>query len=128
MAQQIRAMAATGLGYLAAADGDLAAARGWHAKALETARSSSDAPVIAQALTGLADLALREDDPDRAAELLGASVAVRGTTDRSVTDEKRVTQDVRAMLGDARYADAYQRGQRVTMGTLATLVELTPGA
>jgi predicted ATPase/DNA-binding SARP family transcriptional activator len=128
MAQTVRAQAATGLGYLAAADGDLAAARGWHDKALETARSSSDAPVIAQALTGLADLALREDAPDFAAELLGASLAVRGTTDRSGLDEKRVTYDVRAMLGDARYADAYQRGQRVTMDTLATLVELTPGA
>jgi predicted ATPase/DNA-binding SARP family transcriptional activator/tetratricopeptide (TPR) repeat protein len=128
MAQLIRAQAATGLGYLAAADGDLEAARGWHARALDAARSSSDAPVIAQALTGLADLALREDAPDRAAELLGASLAVRGTTDRSVLDEKRVAHDVRAMLGDARYADAYQRGQRVTIDTLAALIELTPGA
>jgi predicted ATPase/DNA-binding SARP family transcriptional activator len=128
LAQLIRAQAATGLGYLAAADGDLEAARGWHAQALETARSSSDAPAIAQALTGLADLALREDAPDRAAELLGASLAVRGTTDRSVIDERRVAHDVRAMLGDARYADAYQRGQRVTIDTLATLIELTPGA
>jgi tetratricopeptide (TPR) repeat protein len=128
MAQQIRAQAATGLGYLAAADGDLEAARGWHAKALDAARSSSDAPVIAQALTGLADLALREDDPDRAAELLGASVAVRGTTDRSVIDEERVAADVRAVLGEERYGGAYQRGQRVTLDTLTTLVELTPGA
>jgi hypothetical protein len=128
MAQLIRAQAATGLGYLAAADGDLEAARGWHSRALDAARSSSDAPVIAQALTGLADLSLREDAPDRAAELLGASLAVRGTTDRSVLDEKRVAHAVRAMLGDARYADAYQRGQRVTIDTLATLIELTPGA
>jgi hypothetical protein len=78
--------------------------------------------VIAQALTGIADLALREDDPERAAELLGASVAVRGTTDRSVQDEERVTAGARAALGEARYADAYQR---VTMDTLAAL---TPGA
>ena len=81
--------------------------------------------MIAQALTGIADLALREDDPERAAELLGASVAVRGTTDRSVQDEERVTAGARAALGEARYADAYQRGQRVTMDTLAAL---TPGA
>ena len=84
--------------------------------------------MIAQALTGLADLALREDDPDRAAELLGASVAVRGTTDRSVIDEERVAADVRAVLGEERYGGAYQRGQRVTLDTLTTLVELTPGA
>ena len=110
------------LGYLSAADGDLETARRWHAQALDTARSSSDAPVIAQALTAIADLALREDDPERAAELLGASVAVRGTTDRSVQDEERVTAGARAALGEARYADAYQR---VTMDTLAAL---TPGA
>jgi tetratricopeptide (TPR) repeat protein len=128
MAQLIRAQAATALGYLAAADGDLEAARRWHARALHAARSSSNAPVIAQALTGLADLALREDAPDRAAELLGASLAVRGTTDRSVIDEKRVAREVRAMLGDAPYTDAHHRGQRVTIDTLATVVELTPGA
>ena len=32
------------LGYLSAADGDLETARRWHAQALDTARSSSDAP------------------------------------------------------------------------------------
>jgi tetratricopeptide (TPR) repeat protein len=128
MALQIRAQAATGLGYLAAADGDLEAARGWHVKALDVARSSSDAPVIAQALTGLADLALREDAPDRAAELLGASLAVRGTTDRSVLEEERVAADARAVLGEERYDRAYQRGQHVTLDTLATMVALTPGA
>ena len=60
VAEQIRAVAATGLGYLAGADGDLDAARDWHAQALAAARSSADAPVIAEALTGLADLALRK--------------------------------------------------------------------
>src|ERR1035437_2017047 len=44
IAQQLRALAATGLGYLSAADGDLETARRWHAQALDTARSSSDAP------------------------------------------------------------------------------------
>jgi hypothetical protein len=84
--------------------------------------------VIAEALTGLADLALREHDPERAAELLGASVAIRGTTDRSVHDEKRVADQARSVLGEARYGQAYQRGQRVTVDTLAALVDLTPGA
>ena len=78
--------------------------------------------MIAEALTGLADLALREDDPERAAELLGASVAIRGTTDRSVQDEKRVADEARSVLGEARYGEAYQRGQRVTLDTLAALV------
>jgi len=128
VAQQVRAVAATGLGYLAGAEGDLDAARDWHAQALADARSAADAPVIAEALTGLADLALRENDQERAAELLGASVAIRGTTDRSVHDEKRVADQARSVLGGTRYGQAYQRGQRVTMDTLAALVNLTPGA
>jgi predicted ATPase/DNA-binding SARP family transcriptional activator len=128
VAQQVRAVAATGLGYLAGAEGDLDAARDWHTQALATARLTTDAPVIAEALTGLADLALREHDPERAAELLGASVAIRGTTDRSVHDEKRVADQARSVLGEARYGQAYQRGQRVTVDTLAALVDLTPGA
>jgi predicted ATPase/DNA-binding SARP family transcriptional activator len=128
VAQQIGAVAATGLGYLAGAEGDLAAARDWHAHALTTARLSSDAPVIAGALGGLADLALREGDPERAAELLGASFAIRGTTDRSVIDDERVAGAARSVLGDARYGQAYERGQRVTLDTLAALVPITPGA
>jgi tetratricopeptide (TPR) repeat protein len=98
MTQQLGAVAATGLGYLAAAEGDLEAARDWHARAMENARASADAPVIAEALGGLADLALRESDPERAAELLGAGVAIRGTPDRSVMDEKRIAEQARSAL------------------------------
>jgi predicted ATPase/DNA-binding SARP family transcriptional activator len=128
VAQQLRAVAATGLGYLAGAGGDLDAARDWHTQALAAARFTTDAPVIAGALAGLADLAQREGDPERAAELLGASFAIRGTTDRSVPDEERVAGEARSVLGDARYGRAYQRGQRVTLGTLAELAPVTPGA
>ena len=126
VAKQVRAVAATGLGYLAGAGGDLDAARDWHARALAAARSSADAPVIAEALTGLADLALREADPERAAELIGASVAIRGTEDRSVIDEKRVADEARSVLGEAGDGAAYRRGQCATLDTLAALV--TPGA
>jgi predicted ATPase/DNA-binding SARP family transcriptional activator len=124
--QQLGAVAAIGLGYLAAAEGDLVEAAHWHARAMENARASADAPVIAEALAGLADLALREGDPERAAELIGAGVAIRGTPDRSVIDEKRVADAARSVLGAAGYGAAYQRGQRVTLDTLAAL--LTPAA
>jgi predicted ATPase/DNA-binding SARP family transcriptional activator len=127
-ARQLGAVTATALGYLAGAEGDLDAARRWHAEALEAARASADAPVIAHTLTGLADLALREDNPQHAATLLGASSAIRGTTDRSVKDEERITGQARSALGDARYGEAYQRGQRVTVDTLAALTEVIPGA
>ena len=119
ISQQIRATAATGLGYLAAEDGDLDAARGWHVQALETAMGASDAPVIANALIGFADLALREEDPEGAAELIGATSGIRGAPDRSALDEDRVTVQARAVLGDVSFATAHQRGQRVTLDTLA---------
>jgi predicted ATPase/DNA-binding SARP family transcriptional activator len=130
MTQQLGAVAATGLGYLAAAEGDLEAAIDWHARALENARASADAPVIAEALGGLADLALREGDSERAAALLGAAVAIRGTPDRSIVDEKRVADQARSLLGVAGYGAAYQDGQRVTLDTLAAFVapDVTPGA
>jgi predicted ATPase/DNA-binding SARP family transcriptional activator len=127
VAQQLRAVAATGLGYLAGAEGDLDAARDWHHHALAAARFTADAPVIAGTLAGLADLALREGDAERAAELLGASYAIRGSTDRSVPDEERVADAARSVLGEARYGEAYQRGQHVTLDTLAALVPVTPG-
>jgi len=119
---QLRALSATSLGYLDAARGDLEAARGWHVQALEAAMSSADAPVIGQALTGLADLALREDDPGRAAELLGASAAIRGTIDRTIRDEDRVASGARVELGEAGFEAAYQRGQGATTDTLTALV------
>jgi tetratricopeptide (TPR) repeat protein len=126
VAEQLRAVASTGLGYLAGAEGDLDAARDWHTQALATARAAADAPVIAEALAGLADLALREDHAERAAELLGASLAIRGTQDRSVPDDQRVADGARDALGPAGYHEAYRRGQRVTLDTLAGF--LTPGA
>jgi predicted ATPase/DNA-binding SARP family transcriptional activator len=128
VAPQLRAVAATGLGYLSGAEGDLDTARRWHAEALDVARSAADAPVIAQTLVGQADLALREGDPGWSATLLGASVSIRGTMDRSAPDEARIADGARAALGDARYDEAYQSGQGVTMDTLATLIEITPGA
>ena len=85
MAQQIRAVAATGLGYLAGAEGDLDAASDWHTQALANAgRASADAPVIAEALWRAGRPGAARRRPERAAELLGASVAIRGTQDRSV--------------------------------------------
>ena len=128
ISQQIHAVAATALGYLAGAAGNLDEARELHAEALATARSAADAPVIAEALAGLADLALREGDPERSAELLGASLGIRGAMDRSAIEGQAVAEQARALLGDARYDAAYQRGQGATFDTLATLVPVTPGA
>jgi predicted ATPase/DNA-binding SARP family transcriptional activator len=127
---QVTAVAMTSLGYLAAADGDLGAARSWHARALAAALPSGDSPVIAGTLTGLADMALRDGDAARAATLLGAAEGVRGTRDRSDEDGGRVAAAARALLGAADYSAALQRGQEVTLATLEAALAgfLTPGA
>ena len=114
------------LGCVAAEAGDLAAARDLHDRALRSARDTADGPCVAQVLDGMADLALREGDPARAATLLGASVGLRGTTDRSIPDVSRVTEAVRGALTSAEWDKAYQRGQGATLATLDAV--LTPDA
>ena len=123
---QLAALIASSLGYLAAATGDLAAARVHHDHALQTARRSNDGPVIAQVLVGLADVTLREGDPERSATLLGASEGVRGTRDRSISDEFLVAEAVRGALSSADWDGAFQRGRAVSLATLDTV--LTPDA
>jgi predicted ATPase/DNA-binding SARP family transcriptional activator len=99
------------LGMLHAMEGDMAAARARHHEALRTAVFVHDAPIIGQALVGFADLAVRTGDAERAATLLGAAVAVRGTEDRSLVDPPRIEDAAREALGDERFAAAFVRGR-----------------
>jgi len=48
--------------------------------------------------------------------LLGASVAIRGTQDRSVPDDQRVADGARDALGPATYGEAYRRGREGGLG------------
>jgi predicted ATPase/DNA-binding SARP family transcriptional activator len=123
---QLAALIGGALGYLAAETGDLTTARARHDRALRAALATGDGPVVAQVLAGLADLALREGDPMRAATLLGASEGVRGTRDRSVSDEFRLAETVRGALTSAEWDAAFQRGRGATLATLDAV--LTPDA
>jgi predicted ATPase len=121
---QFHAMIASSLGYLDAAAGDLDAARTRHTEAIDAALSSSDGPVIARVLVGVADLALRAGDAARAATLLGASLAVRGVPDRSLLDEPRVAAGARAALGEPAFAEAFGRGRAETATTVRALCDV----
>jgi predicted ATPase/DNA-binding SARP family transcriptional activator len=116
-APQFSAMTRSTQGLIEAAAGDLVAARRFHTDAVRIAIKARDAPVLAQALVGMADLVLREGDPDRGAYLLGAADAVRGSRDSTVRDAERVTFEARAALGDAGFEAAYSRAAGVTMAT-----------
>jgi predicted ATPase/DNA-binding SARP family transcriptional activator len=104
-------------GYIDAQAGDLAAARTHAAKAVELGVESMHAPTVAQVLVGVADLALRQGNPQQAARLLAASVAVRGAPDLCNPEAARVEQDVRAALGDDEFAEAARGGRDATIST-----------
>ncbi|WP_261957749.1 BTAD domain-containing putative transcriptional regulator [Streptomyces nigrescens] len=97
------------LGYLA---DDLGAARAHRAAACEAASEAGYPLVIAHVLVGVADLALRRDEPEQAARLLAASAGMRGLPDRSHPDVARIEQTARHRLGDAGFAEAAREGTR----------------
>jgi ATP/maltotriose-dependent transcriptional regulator MalT len=123
-APQFRATTHSTRGLIEAADGNFALARELHAEALRIALETRDSPVIGLTLVGVADLALREGDPERAAFLLGAADAVRGAPDHSVPDDERVTREARAALGDAGFEAAQRRAAGLTAVTIESAPEL----
>lgn len=105
---------ASALGYAMAAAGDLEAAARHHQAALDAAEGSGDALTIARTLIGVAHLAHARGRHSLAAELLGATVAVRGIADRSARDADLVETAARAALGDAEFARCYACGREQT--------------
>ncbi|MFQ6395706.1 BTAD domain-containing putative transcriptional regulator [Nocardia sp. KC 131] len=99
------------LGYLA--DG-LDEAREQHTVAFRAASEAGYAPLIAQVLVGIADLALRSDQIEQAVRLLAASAGVRGLPDLSQPDVDRIEQAARLRLGEARFAEATREGAQAS--------------
>jgi tetratricopeptide (TPR) repeat protein len=103
------------LGYLEELRGDLVAAAAHHSRAFTVAQQLDAARDAAQALGGLAG-ACAANDPERAALLLGASVAAREATrtrlppaDRGDLD--RALTAARTALGGAAFTAAFHRGR-----------------
>ena len=114
----IRAVTHDLLGYLA---GDLSEARSHRAAACQAASEAGHAPLIAQVLVGIADLALRCDQYEQAARLLAASAGVRGLPDHSHPDVARIEQIARRRLGDARFAEVAREGTQTSWSQLVTV-------
>jgi predicted ATPase/DNA-binding SARP family transcriptional activator len=106
-------------GYLA---GSIEEAREHRAAAVRAAAEAGHAPLIAQVLVGVADQALRREQPEQAARLLGASAGVRGLPDRSHPDATRIEQTLRDHLGEAAFTEAALEGNRTSW---SELVEVT---
>jgi predicted ATPase/DNA-binding SARP family transcriptional activator len=92
---------------------DLEVAREHRAEACQAAVETGNAPVIAQTLVGVADLALRRAQHEQAARLLAASASVLGLADRSNPDVSRIERAARDHLGDA----AFDQTAREAAGT-----------
>jgi ATP/maltotriose-dependent transcriptional regulator MalT len=122
VASQYRSIVATSRGFLEAARGDLEEARRHHRRAIELAVSSFDAPVVAQAMVGLAEVALDDGNPRLAATVLGASAGIRGRPDLSFVDGVRVAGRIESAMGTAAYEQAYRRGLSATSAQIGELV------
>jgi predicted ATPase/DNA-binding SARP family transcriptional activator len=107
------------LGYLA---DDLSEARTHRVAAWQAASEAGLAPLTAQIIVGVADLAVRLDQYEQAARLLAASVGVRGLPDRSHPDAVRIEQTAQRHLGEARFAEVTLEG---TQTSWSQLVEVT---
>lgn len=115
----IRAVTQDQLGYLST---DLDAAREHHAAACRAAQETGHAPMLAIALVGVADLALRRGDPEQAARLLGASAAAHERPDyRVLPDVARVERAARSRLGDAGFTEAARQGRQAGWAELAAV-------
>ncbi|MCW2914380.1 MAG: putative ATPase [Actinomycetia bacterium] len=117
---QFRAMMASGRAYVDAAAGDIEGARLLHIEALRQALSALDAPIIAQTITGFADLAARHADFETAALLLGAGEGIRGMPDLSLSDEVRLLAECRAALGEDGFNAAADRGRGLSVDEVLT--------
>jgi predicted ATPase len=121
VAPQYRSIVVSSRGFLEAALGDLDEARRQHRHSIALAVSSFDAPVVAQAMVGLAEVALDDGDPQLAATMLGAGVGIRGRPDLSFLDGVRVAARTEAALGAAAFERAHQRGLSATAAQIGEL-------
>jgi hypothetical protein len=112
----VTATAYAKLGCITEQQGDLAAAAGWHARALAVLGEASvvmfpNNPTLAVIVEGIAALAAARGEPARAAELLGLAHALQGFRNlRSLETERAVTAAT-AALGTAAFDAAYARGR-----------------
>ncbi|MCY1145423.1 BTAD domain-containing putative transcriptional regulator [Actinoplanes sp. Pm04-4] len=104
-----QAMADDQLAYLTE---DVGEARAHRTAAYRAMAESGYAPLVAQMLVGVADLALRQGDAARAAQLLAASSRVRGIGYASHPDVARIERETRNRLGDKGFAEAVAEGER----------------
>jgi non-specific serine/threonine protein kinase len=112
--------AAIGLGNVRLDAGDDAGAEALYGEALGLAHGFGDAARVAGALAGLAGVAVARSRPVRAARLLAAAEAAYATVGMPIFPRDRPTHDravaaARAVLGDERFAAAWEAGRALSL-------------
>ncbi|MFC9255875.1 BTAD domain-containing putative transcriptional regulator [Amycolatopsis thailandensis] len=115
----VRAVTHDLLGYLTE---DLGEARKHREAAWQAAAEVRHVPLISHIIVGIADLALRRDEPEQAVRLLAAADELRGLPDRSNPEIPRIEETVLRRLGEAKFAEAAREG---TTAEWKKLVEVT---
>ncbi|WP_329236751.1 tetratricopeptide repeat protein [Actinoallomurus sp. NBC_01490] len=115
----------TALGRLAEAENDDDAARTWHRRAVAAARESPMAVDLAEAVSGLAGLTVRDGAGERAAVLLGAAVALRGTAVARDRDADLAAARARDLIGADAFATAFAHGARMSRAQALTVIDET---
>ncbi|MDO0939015.1 BTAD domain-containing putative transcriptional regulator [Streptomyces sp. DG2A-72] len=103
------------LGFVAELRGDAVAALSLHLEGLAAARDTGDPRAVALAAEGLAGARALAGHAGQAARLLGAAAAARASVGAPLPagergDVDRVTAAVRAVLGEADFTAAFERG------------------
>ncbi|MEU1737002.1 BTAD domain-containing putative transcriptional regulator [Streptosporangium sp. NPDC020145] len=112
--EEARATIMIGLGLTAEAEGVAGEALAWYRRALASTADLHNVTMTALVVELMSGVALLEGDPARAALLLGAGTAVRGTASAGDVDVVRLAGAARRALGDRAYEEAYGQGARMT--------------
>ena len=111
----MRAQLVARLAMVVLREGDRPRSRELCAAALDTAASWLERPALAAVIDAIAAFALQHDEPREdavlAATLLGAAHTIRGAFDEGSLDAPGTRDAARAVLGEARFAAAYERGR-----------------
>jgi tetratricopeptide (TPR) repeat protein len=114
---------ARALGTLAGMTEDAAEACDLYERALAAVRESPLRTDLADAADHMAAATARSGNPDRAASLLGAAVALRGTAVAGETEAAEVAGAVRSTLGADAFAAAFARGAALDASAAAALLD-----
>jgi hypothetical protein len=112
--RHMEAMVAATAARIAIAEEDLRVAREQAGRSYRAAVRAQDMSLFALASCTAAELALAVGQPERAAELLGASAVVRGCADPTDPTAAKLAPLLREALGADRYASAYQAGEALS--------------